>query len=142
MLRMLWECGVLLAGCLLVAVFPPAMARGPQGVPEDNQQEPIWEAPEAGRVVACGCVLQSPVVVGGRTGWRVVVWADYAKKESGQAHDWEKWLSFRDGKNGDAKADEDCREWRRALDKRREVQHKKAAEKKKAEQKKPPREKP
>jgi hypothetical protein len=69
-------------------------------------------------VYSYGCDTQFPVVSAQRMGYRVVVWANYEKKEKGQAHDWEKWLSFRSGKKADEKADKDCREWRRAVAKR------------------------
>ena len=129
------------------------------------------DEPDVARVAAYGCLLQWPVVVAGKAGWRVVVWADYektgkdapqahppraekienrkegegipagegpdrgpegpAEKEkarAAQGHDWEKWLSFRAGKNADKKADEDCREWRRALAKKIENRKEKIAD--------------
>jgi len=110
---MFWA-GVLLSAFVAVNVWPARVALGPVGTLEDDDTDSL----DVTRVVAYGCILQSPITVGGSTGWRVVVWADYITKEPGQAHDWEKWLSFREGKKGDEKAAKDCREWRRALQKR------------------------
>lgn len=117
--------GVLLCALVAVNVWPARVALGPQGVleewPEDREGPGDW--PDVTRVVDCGCTIQSPVMMHGQTGWRVVVWADYSKKEKGQAHDWEQWLSFRAGKPGDKKANkkasgkahQDCQEWTAAL---------------------------
>lgn len=112
--------GVLLCTLVAVNVWPARVALGPQGVldewPEDREGPGDW--PDVARVVAYGCHSSYPVVVGREAGYRVTVWADYIEKEKGQAHDWERWLSFRAGKKSDKKADEDCREWRRALAKK------------------------
>jgi len=118
--------GVLVCLFVAVNVWPDhrlAGGLGPQGVVGTWPEEREDEGPDVTRVVDCGCVIQSPVVMQGQTGWRVVVWADYASKEKGQAHDWEQWLSFRAGKPGDKKANkkasgkahQDCQEWTAAL---------------------------
>ena len=114
----LFWAGVLLLAAALVHGWPVRVGAGPRPGFWPEEQEAASDWPDVTRVVHCGCMKQYPVVMAGSTGYRLEVWADYIEKEKGQAHDWEKWLSFRSGKKASEKADKDCREWIRELFKR------------------------